>query len=161
MNSLNKINENFGHMLITKKVDLSIISDLNQAKKDLNQFKIKKLNKIHLAENFPLFHAIETQNRVLDQMIYRVDNAAKRMDNPKVAKDALIVIPHLKGIYNSLKEETKEDSHYLMSLSSKLQIVAMKSGMYPSQTEITKEINKKFLENNFNKFADKIGEEIV
>lgn len=160
MGHLNKIENNFKGMVKTGKVDLSIINDLKKFKNDLVNSKSQFSDKRHRLGHFPIFHAIETQIRVIDHMIYRVNIAPKIHDNPEVADDALSVMPQLMLVTDSLRSKMKFDPHYMMDISSRLQILAMKSNMYPPPNQITKSVSKARLKDNFNRFVNRVGEEI-
>lgn len=162
MELLNKIETNFKNMVISGKVDPSVIDILEEFKKNLIKLKDQFLANKGMFDIFPVFHAIETQIRIIDYMINRVSLAPQIHDNPVVAEDALSIIPQLKLINESLNISiTKLDSYYIMDLSSKIQILAMKNNMYPSSEKVIKSVDQmNLLHNNFNKFADSVGEEI-
>jgi len=81
-------------------------------------------------------------------------------DNPKVADDALLIIPHLKFINDSLEEDKDINPHQILRISTKLQSLAMKNNMYPPSNEIIKSSQDKSLKENFERFILNIGEEI-
>lgn len=162
MELLDKIETSFKNMIISEKVDLSVINILEEFKRNLIKFKDQFLISQNISDAFPVFHAIGTQLRIVDYMINRLNLAPKIHDNPIVAEDALLMIPQLKLINESLNVPTiKLDSYYIMELSSKIQILAMKNNMYPPSEKVIKSISQmNLLHNNFNRFADNVGEEI-
>ncbi len=157
---LDRLEKNFSDMVKTRKVDTSVISDLKEFKNNLikskNQFTCKK----NILRFFPNFYAIDTQIRILKKMISRVTIAQQIHDNPKVADDALSVLPQFKLVHDILNSKTKKDSYYIMDISSELQKLAMKNDMYPSSDQITKSVGEKNLEENFNRFVNSVGEEL-
>ena len=160
MELLIEIENSFRDMVKTGKVNLSVLNLLNELKIKLNESKKNILSsKINIYDNFPIFHAIETQIRIIDQMLYRVNRAPEIHDNPRVAEDALVVIPLFKNLHTNILNKVN-DIHYIMNLSSKLQIIAMKNEMYPSSEQITKSVNKEIINDSFGRFVGNIGEEI-
>ena len=160
MNILEKIENGFEEMVKSGKVDFSIIEDLKKFRDELLISKMDFKRKTGILKDFPIFYALETQIRIIDQMICRVNLAPQVHDNPIVADDSLLVMPHLKLVSNNLANKLESDPYYLLELSSKLQRIAMKSNLYPPPKQISKSISKIDLENNFNKFAESVGEEI-
>lgn len=160
MNILEKIEISFKKMVETGKVDLSITEDLNKFKDELIEAKNKLTNKIDVFRDFPIFYAIDTQIRIINHMIYRINLVPETHDNPKVADDSLLIIPQLKVLNDTLNSTIRSDSYYILDLSSSLQMLAMKNKMYPPPECISKSISKKDLENNFNRFVNNVGEEI-
>lgn len=162
MELLIKIERGFKEMIKTGKVNLSILNPLREFKTNLFKFKKNIISsERNIYDRFPIFHAIETQIRIIDQMIYRINRAPEIHDNPRVAEDALVVMLPFKSLQNSLLSGMIYDNpHYIMSLSSNLQIIAMKNEMYPSSEQITELIDKEILKDNFGSFVGNVGEEI-
>lgn len=159
MDTLLRIEKEFLSMVENKKVNILVIKDLDKIKEELNIYKKQELSKNQLtSDNFSRFHAIETQMRVIDKMINRINMAEEIHDNPKVADDALMILPLIRDLNTNIKIEN--DSNFLMELSSDLQILAMKVNMYPLLKDVREKINKEVLEKDFNKFISNIGEEI-
>lgn len=161
MQLLIDIENGFKNMIKSGKVDLSILNLLKEFRNKLVESKKNILSsKKNIYDSFPIFHAIETQLRIIDQMIYRVNIAPKIHDNPKVAEDALVIIPPFKSLHDTLLSNLIYDSYHIMNLSSNLQIAAMKNEMYPSPKQIAKLVNKEILKDNFGRFVGNVGEEI-
>ncbi|MBU0962922.1 MAG: hypothetical protein KKD48_03380 [Nanoarchaeota archaeon] len=156
MKSLDILEERFKDMVKTGKVDTSVINNLNEFKDYLNDYK-KPQERTNLLKKFSVLHAIETQIRIINHMIWRVGNAQKIGDNPKVADDAISIFSNLNLVNDNL---TNEDSNFLLELTSELQVSAMKNGMYPSSKEVIKSVNKKNIKNDFNRFMNNMVEEV-
>lgn len=161
MSELIKIEESFENMVKIGKVDISIISLLKKLKENLTDFKKIELEKKKSAlDYFHIFHAVETQIRIINYMMQRIEKASGIHDNPKVADDALVILPQFKELYFSLNTDMKKDTYYILGLSSGLQVLAMKNNMYPSPKQIIKSVDTKALKVNFNRFVDAVGEEV-
>ena len=159
MDELIEIENKFKSMVSSGKVDLNIIRNLTTFKNNLLKSKDEFLNKKQLFNQFPFFHAIETQLRIVDYLIIRVQIAPEINDNPKVADDALLVIPHLQLINNALFSKMR-DPYYVLDLSTKLQVLAMRNDMYPLSEQVTSSANKSELAAKFNQFVEHAGDEI-
>jgi hypothetical protein len=160
MNILTKIENSFKEMVKIGKVDFRVVNSLKKFKEDLLKSKKKISFNKPLIESFSIFHAIETQIRIVDQMIIRLNKSQQIHDNPTVAEDALVILPPFKELYDTLIGDMTHDPHYIMGLSSRLQISAMRNNMYPSPEQITKLADKRTLKENFIKFVSGVGEEI-
>jgi len=160
MKILNEIENNFKNMVKSAKVDLSVINDLNKFRSMLIESKNQFSKKKNILKDFPIFHALGTQIRVIEQMIHRVNLASKINDNPEVADDALLVLPPLRLVSDSLSRKLGYDSHYIMGISSRLQLLAMKNNMYPPRDKVIQSIGRSDLKNSFNRFVNKVVEEI-
>jgi len=160
MSILNKIEDSFKGMVTIGKVDTSITTYLKEFRDVLIRSKNQFSGKKDVFNDFPIFHALETQIRVINQMIYRIELAPKIHDNPQVADDALFVLPQLRLVNDSITNKMKSDNHYIMGISSRLQILSMKNNMYPPQEKVLQSISKTNLEDNFNRFVSRVGEEI-
>lgn len=156
-----EIQESFKNMVATGKVDLSVIAILDKLKKELIETKNRLLKKNDTIRNeFPKFHALETQLRIIEHMISRVRIAPEIHDNPKVADDALLILPDFINLQDSLASKDNTGQEGIIDLSSNLQISAMKCNMYPPSEAITKSIDKKTLNVPFDRFVSRVGGEI-
>jgi len=145
MISLDHIENSFKSMVETGKVDTSVINNLNEFRDYLTGYAQPE-DKANPLKKFSVLHAIETQLRIIDHMIWRVGVAPNVWDNPKVADDAISLMPQLQLINSNL---TSKDSSFLLELASELQVSAMKSNMYPPSKEVIKSINNKNIKNDF------------
>lgn len=160
MTILCNIEDNFRGMVSSGDVDVSVNALLIKLRDDLLSFKESFLKRKNLLDLFSVFHAVETQLRIIDQMILRVRNARAAGDNPKVADDALMVLPQMRFVNDSLKDFKKLESRYVLGLSSDLQVVAMKNGMYPPHDKVTKAVSKRQLKKGLSRFVSNVGEEL-
>ncbi|MBU2637534.1 MAG: hypothetical protein KJ955_01030 [Nanoarchaeota archaeon] len=161
MDLLVKIEDNFKRMAATGNVDMSVIEILTKLKEQLVEIKKELLAKgSSIRDDFPKFHALETQLRIIEHMISRVKIAPEIHDNPKVADDALIVLPDFMNLHESLASKKTIDGDNITDLSSSLQISAMKCNMYPSTETVTKSVNTKMLNVQFDRFVSRVGGEI-
>lgn len=89
-NSLDKMEE-------TGKVNMIILDGLNKLRQLLKERKLEWL-KIQQSDGFYFYQAIRNVELVLDKMEYRFKNSQKANDNPKIAKDSLVLLQPIEKI---------------------------------------------------------------
>lgn len=91
-NSLDKMEE-------TGKVDMNILQSLNKLRQSLKERKVKWLD-VHNSDGFYFYQAIRNVELILGKMESRFKNSQRANDNPKIAKDSLILLPSIENILN-------------------------------------------------------------
>ena len=89
-NSLDKMEE-------TGKVNMIILDGLNKLRQLLKERKLEWL-KIQQSDGFYFYQAIRNVELILDKMEYRFKNSQKANDNPKIAKDSLVLLQPIEKI---------------------------------------------------------------
>ncbi len=150
--------DSFKEMEKKNEIDKNIIKDINQTIKKLKKVKSNIYKKkISLSNRFSIFFGLETQEKILHKLRHRVSLAKEANDNPKVAEDALIILPGMflleKRIDLLGKGACKPAS--LLNFTTNLQMEALKYDLYPEQetklrkfdNKIFKQISTGFIEN--------------
>lgn len=152
---LNEIESKFLNMVKKKKVDLSVLPILEKYKKSVSKLKSNFLKEKRILEKFHYLYSLDVQLRVIETLFNRVRVARGINDNPKVARDALTVIPFMKRI--DIETRGKEFKNMgNLELGSDLQIVALKSAMYPESKEVLNEADKSQIRKDFYLFSQRI-----
>lgn len=156
MDSYQDLIASFQEMIRIETIDTSVNDKINEIIKKIDkQISVIVKNKEDISYKFSLYFGLDTQRRILRKLVDRVSNATKIHENPKTASDALIIIPPLSVLDNSIENsiKTNTQSSSILSLASLVQMEAIKYNMYPSLDEMTEKINKKSLSDIVNSFA--------
>ncbi len=97
-NSLDKMEE-------TGKVDLAILDNLATLRNFLKTIKSKWLE-IEDSDGFYFYQAARNVELILGKMEHRFINSQEANDNPKIAKDSLLLLPNIDNILETTQKFT-------------------------------------------------------
>lgn len=154
------IGSSLATMIEQEKIDPQIVTRLDAL---ISFFREKekywKDNKsVSLTSAFALYHAWSNLRLIASKMRYRFQGAEKRHENPKTAVDGLRVLPSLLDVYTHLsevgdRELAKDEDTATYEWITELRNIAYHSEMLPSMDEELREVNKKAVIEEFEKFA--------
>ena len=154
------IGSSLATMVEQEKIDPQIVTRLDAL---ISFFREKekywKGNKsVSLASAFALYHAWSNLRLIASKMRYRFQLAEKRHENPKTAVDGLRVFPTLLDVCTHLsevgdRELTEDEDTATYDGVTELRNIAYHSGMLPSMDEELREVDKKAVIEEFEKFA--------
>ena len=147
-------------MIEEEKIDLKIIARLDAL---ISFFEEKekywKDNKSVSARSaFALYHAWRNLRLIASKMRIRFQGAEKRHENPKTAVDGLRVLPSLLDVYTHLfevegRELSKDEDTATYDGITQLRNVAYHSDMLPSMNDELREVDRRSIVEEFERFA--------
>jgi hypothetical protein len=154
------IGSSLATMIEQDKIDPQIVTRLDALISFFSEKeKYWKDNKsVSSTSAFALYHAWSNLRLIASKMRYRFQWAGKRHENPKTAVDGLQVLPSLLDVYTHLsevgeRELTKDEDTATYDGITELRNIAYHSGMLPTMAEELREVNKKAVIEEFEKFA--------
>ncbi len=152
---LGEIESKFLYMIKMNKVDLSVLPLLEEYKSKIAGLKSKLITEKGILNKFHYFYSLDVVLRVIETLSNRVKIAEIVHDNPKVARDALAVMPFIQRIDIELRNKEFRNVNNF-ELGSNLQIEALKNDMYPNSKEVLNEIDKSQIKKDFNLFCQRV-----
>jgi len=157
------IGSSLAAMIEQDKIDPQIITRLDALVSFFGEKeKYWKDNKSVSARSaFALYHAWRNLRLIASKMRTRFLGAERRHENPKTAVDGLRVLPNLLDVYTNLaevegRELSKDEDTATYDRITDLRNVAYHSGMLPSMKEELREVDRRAIIEEFEKFASGI-----
>ena len=162
-NKLNKqifqdINDSLNHMEDTGKVDMSILNNLEKLEQILRTIKTKWLEYPN-TDAFYFYQAIRNVELILGKMKERFKNSKIKNDNPKIARDSLILMPVIVDVLQMAQTSTISDAsiNNILKKTKYLRDVAASSDLI-EPLEIDREsIDKESLRYHFRQLMTDLG----
>lgn len=155
------IGSSLATMTEQKKIDLKIITQLDAL---ISFFEEKEKywkdsKSVSASSAFALYHAWCNLRLIASKMRSRFQEAEKRHVNPKTAVDCLRILPSLLDVYTNLsevdgRELSKDEDTATYDGITQLRNVAYHSGMLPSMNDELREVDRKAVIEEFEKFAN-------
>jgi hypothetical protein len=154
------IGSSLATMIEQEKIDLKIVTQLDALVSFFEEKeKYWKGNKsISPMSAFALYHAWSNLRLIASKMRDRFQMAEKRHENPKTAVDGLRLLPTMLDVFTHLSEVgdrdlTKDEDTATYDGTTELRNIAYHSGMLPSMNEELREVDKKAVIEEFERFA--------
>lgn len=163
MNPFMEISESFGKMIETGKIDVGINKELTNFERTIEKMKTDIITKNRsIEEDFSLFFSLDVQQKILRRMVERITEAEIKMENPKVAKQIMIIIPNMSCVYSLIVELMKKKEVFirdkLIKMSIELQNLALDQDLFIRKEQSISQINKRDVKTFVNGLTLDIGD---
>ncbi|MCK5019059.1 MAG: hypothetical protein KAS32_18505 [Candidatus Peribacteraceae bacterium] len=162
MNPFMEMHASLEQMIETKKIDVSINENFMDLSETIGAMKNTVLEiDVGSEESFPLFFSLDTQQKILRRMIERINDAEIKMENPKVARQIIAIIPLMSNIFSLVSESIKKNKNYLgdkiVKLSIDLENLALDQDLFMKKEDSISKIRKMHIKTLVKDFASEAG----
>lgn len=158
--------DKFEQMEQEKTLDFSVLSDTDSTIKScLDNEKFWISSEMHPSDTFSMFHAIRNNRLIVEKIRERLVASKKTHDNPKIALDALNILPSMSEIFNFTtsmkdKELSKSVIDFISNRSRILRERAEYVALLPSIRDEAAGLDKRKIRSRLNRLAKAVEEEV-
>ena len=165
INSFEILIDKFERMEIDGVIDSSAILELQNAIDNClknEEFWIKSEN--HISDSFLMYHATRNNRLIAEKIKERLHFAKNKGDNPKIALDALKILPSMAEIFNliSFMENKKLSQSVVDYISSQSRVLREKAevvSLLPSIKDESASLDKRKVRSRFNRLVKAVEDD--